>query len=156
MKKFPSSDPYYSLYALLGQTRRVIFNAIARELHLYGVSPRQSALMFMIESLGEEATPSQIAWWLLLEVHSVSESLARLVKRGLIRKIKKEKGRVIIQMTDEGHELHRRSSKRELLHKIMSSLNVEQRKELGELLYILRSAALREIHTDYTVSFEVE
>lgn len=154
MKRFPSSDRDYSLYALFGITRRAILRAIAKELHPYGVSPRQSALMSMIEVLGDESTPSQIAWWLLLEVHSVSESLTRLEKRGLIRRIKKEKGRVVVEMTDEGQQLHQKSNKRDSLHRIMSSLTAEQRKELNDLMQILRNAAVAEIHEDYTMSFE--
>ena len=154
MKKFPSSDPDYNLFSLLFQTTRAMFRVRARELAQYHISPRQSTLLFIIQALGDNATLAEMASWLLLEVHSVSESISRMERDGLVRKVREGKNRLRVVLTEKGIQAHHQSSKRESVHKLLSCLSAEERLQLGSSLRKLRSTALQEAPWGYELSFE--
>ena len=98
MRKFPATDPDYNLWSLLFQTRRAMLKARAQELAPYNISPRRSGVLHIIQDLGGSATLTDIAWWLLLENHSVSETISRMQRDGLVRKVKEGKHLLFIDM----------------------------------------------------------
>ena len=90
MEDFPR-DQDYELAVLLTQARETMYKARKIELSEYGLSPRQSAALFMIQALGNRATTANIARYLLREPHSVSMILSRMEKDGLLKKVKNQK-----------------------------------------------------------------
>ena len=153
MQKFPSTDTDVNLWQLLIQTRRVMANARGKELAKYGIWPRMNGVMLIIEGLGGMTTISKIAHLLLLTPHSVSESIARMERLGLVTKRRKERNQLAIELTEKGRELYHQSSRRESMHNILSCLSEEERRQLSSILYKLRNKGLQEIQQHSYISF---
>ena len=96
----------YELWALLYQTRDAIFLAREKELSAYDITTMKASVLFVANSIGDDATPAEIARWLMRKAHSVSGLLQRMEKDGLIEKTKdlKRKNMVRVTITDKGHE----------------------------------------------------
>ncbi|MBM3148827.1 MAG: winged helix DNA-binding protein, partial [Chloroflexi bacterium] len=92
----------------------------------------------------DKTTPAQISRWMVRKPHSISGLLSRMEKAGLIRKTKDlhKKNLVRVSLTEKGEAAYKLAMKREMLHKIMSSLSPEQRKQLSSALEILRDKGL--------------
>jgi DNA-binding MarR family transcriptional regulator len=86
MDKGPHTDPHLNSWIWLSRTRDAVFSARRKELHRYAISARQASVMFVIQALGDKATPGEISRWLLREPNSVSEFLKRMEKDGLIKR----------------------------------------------------------------------
>ena len=139
-------DLNFETWVLLAQTRRAMFRARSEKLSKFGISPRQAALMFMIATLGEKATPSELARCLFREPHSVSELVDRMEKNGLVRRISdmKKKNLVRIELTDKGRDIYERSLTDEPVHRIIASLSNEEHQQLRVLLNKLWHEAIKE------------
>jgi len=146
MKAFLPKDEDYAVWILLGQTREAIYKARQRELKQYNITPRQAAILFSIETLNNNATPAEISRRLLREPHTVSELLSRMERRGLVRRVKDldRKNMVRIVLTEKGREAYSQSTKRDSIHRIMSSLSKRGRQEFTSYLKTLRDTALQE------------
>ena len=155
MKNFSLTDQDFNLWWLLVQTRDAILKARRKELRQYNVSGRNAATLFIIQSLGDNATPAEISRWLLREPHSISEILNRMEKQGLVRKIRDlaRKNMVRVVLTEKGLEAYFQSTKLESVRKIMSSLFEEERQQLRSSLLTLRNKALKELGTEYQIPF---
>lgn len=143
-------DQDFELLVSLLHTTNAIVRARERELHQYGMTYMQAAVLFTIKAIGEEATPAEISRWLFREPHSVSGLLTRMEKTGLITKTKdlKRKNMVRVALTKKGEESFERSIRRESIHQIMSSLSKEERELLRSTLRVLRKKALKELGID--------
>ncbi len=146
MNSKQSRDPNFETWVLLAQTRRAMFRARSKKLLKFGISPRQSALMFMIIDLGEKATPSELARSLFREPHSISELVDRMEKNGLVRRVSDldKKNLVRVELTDKGRDIYERSLTEEPVHKIMASLSNEEHEQLRALLRKLWDRAIKE------------
>lgn len=138
-------DQDYELWVLLAQTREAMYKARQKELIKYELSPRQSAVLFAIQAIGDGATLTDIARLLFRELHSTSELLTRMEKEGLIEKIKdtKKGSRIRITLTKKGKEAYKQSTKRESIREIMSCLSEEERQQLWSSLKKIRDRALQ-------------
>jgi len=154
MKDLPV-DQDYELWVLLAQVRETMFKARQKELQRYNISPRQSAVLFIINAIGDKVTPAEVSRWLLRESHSVSEILSRMEKQGLLRKVKNldRKNLVGVELTEKGIEAYNQSLRRESIHRIMSYLSDEERRQLYAILKTLRDRALRESGKELRILF---
>jgi DNA-binding MarR family transcriptional regulator len=145
MKNYSATDQDYNLWILLAQTRDAILKARQKELDQYGISTSQAAVLFVIQAIGDRATPAEISRWLFREPHSVSTLLSRMEKQGLVRKVKDldRKNLVRVVITEKGREAYYQSTKRESIRGIMSSLSEEERQQLTSSLRKLRDEALK-------------
>ena len=155
MKEFPSTDQDYNLWSLLGLVRHAISKIRRKELDRYKISPTQAAVLFYVEAIGDEATPAKIARWLFREPHSVFETLCRMERQGLVRRVKDldRKNMIRVVITEKGREAYYQSTNRESIHKIMSSLSKEQRQQLWSCLQTLWDEALKELGVEHEISF---
>jgi len=146
MKHEKLRDRNFETWVLLAQTRRAMFRARSRGLLKFGISPRQAAMMFMIITLGEKATPSELARCLFREPHSVSEHVERMKKAGLVRKVRdlKKRNLVRIELTEKGQDIYERSLTEEPVHRVMASLSDEEHEQLRALLRKLWDEAVME------------
>ena len=55
------SDRDYNLWVLLAHTRHAIFEAREKELRLFNITARRSAVLYIIQALGDKATPAEIS-----------------------------------------------------------------------------------------------
>ncbi|MBU2609283.1 MAG: MarR family winged helix-turn-helix transcriptional regulator [Chloroflexi bacterium] len=143
------TDKDFALWWLLLQARRAMHKVRSRELLKYGVTPEESAILLVVKTIGDAATPAEISRWILREPHSTSGLLERMRKKGLIDKTKDldRKNLVRVVLTDKGQESLQESSGRESVHKILSYLSLEERQQLTSLVIKLRKAAIEELGT---------
>ena len=145
MQGVSNVDEDYSLWVLLHQVRDTMFAAREEELRPYGSSPMQAAVLFIIQAIGSEATPAEIARWLLRRPNTISDLLNRMERAGLIRKTNDlaRKNMIRIAITEKGLQAHNDSMKLESVHRIMSCLSKEECQQLRSYLERLRSEALK-------------
>ncbi len=141
-----SADKDYELWWLMDQMKTATYRARTKELAQYGITFEQCGVLFVTQALGPRATPIEISRWLLREHHTVSGLLSRMEKRGLITKVKDldRKNRVRVTMTEKGRQAYNGSTKRESIHRIMSSLSGEEHQQLRRCMEILLDSALKE------------
>ena len=140
-------DKEYDIWILLSRVYHLIAMLRKLELSKYNILPVQSYILFIIKALGNEPTPSKIAEFVYQQKTSVSDILNRMVKQGLIKKTTNanSKKRVIVSITPKGEKALELSKNRTYLHKVMSALDSEKRKQLESCLEILRDAAINEL-----------
>jgi len=140
-------DKEYDIWILLSRVYHLIAMLRKLELSKYDILAVQSYIMFIIKALGNETTPSKISEYVYQQRSSVSDILNRMVKQGLIRKTNKSGGkkRVIVTLTDKGEKALTLSKNREYLHKVMSSLTEEKKRQLESALEILRDSTINEL-----------
>jgi DNA-binding MarR family transcriptional regulator len=155
MKDFPDMDEDFKLWGLLGQTADVMLRARQKELYRYGISAIEAGTLWVIQVIGEKATPAQITRWLLREPHTVTELLNRMVKKGLVTKTKDLERRNLIRVsiTEKGRQAYEHSTKRKSIHKMISSLSEEERQQLMASLKKLRNRALKELRVEHKPLF---
>jgi DNA-binding MarR family transcriptional regulator len=151
------NNPIYKLWVLLAQTRRALLKLRQRELGLYGISSKHSALMFTVEAIADKATIAEISRWLFLEPHGVSELVTRMERKGLVKRAKDlgNKKLVRVILTKKGCEICNKTRKLEYLTRIMSCLSEEERQQLASYLYRLRDRALDELVTKYELPYPI-
>jgi len=149
-------DEAYNLWWFLARTREILYKARQAELDRYNISARQASVMFVIQAIGNKATPAKIARLLFREPHTVSAILKNMERRGLVRKTKDldKKNLVRVVLTDKGLEAYRKSEKRESVHKIMSALSKEKYQQLRSCLEILQEEGLAELGIERKLPFQ--
>jgi DNA-binding MarR family transcriptional regulator len=151
----PSSDKDYELSVLLQQTSDAIVRAWDKELSKHGISSVEAAVLFVVQSVGRRAIPMEISRWLFRMPHTVTALLIRMARKGLIRKTKDldKKNLVRVSLTEKGKQAYDNSISRESIHKILSVLSKEERRQLSSYLVKLRDRALEELRIDYKPPF---
>lgn len=145
MQDLSKVDEDYTLWVLLHQAKDTIFAAREVELRQYGTSPMHAAVLFIMQAIGSEATPTKIAQWLLRSPNTVSDLLDRMERAGLVRKTRDpdRKNVIRVTITDKGRQAHNDSMKLESIHRIMSCLSKEERQQLRSISQKLRDEALK-------------
>jgi len=145
----------YDLSALLHQARDALYKAREKELYQYGVSPIGAMALFVIQTVGDKATPAEIARWLFREPHSVTGLVNRMVKEGLVRKARDVDKRNLVKviLTEKGRQVLRQSSESKSIQRILSSLSENEKQQLGLLLEKLRDGAHKDLGISYKMPY---
>ncbi len=146
MKDNPSANLNY-LWMMLHQARDAIFKLREKELKKFGISIPKAEILFTIEAIGYQATPTKISRRLLREFHSVSSILSRMEKQGLVKKVNDldRKNMVRVCLTDKGQQVYHEAVRRETIVKILSCLSETEGQQLASSLEKLRDEALKEL-----------
>ena len=149
------SDQDYDLWVLLNQVQSLMMNVRDTELMEYGTTAIQAAVLFITNSIGEEAIPAEISRWLLRKPATISGLLDRMEKAGLIERAKDlpRKNLVRIRLTEKGKQAYKQSLKRETIHKIMSCLSEEERQQLASILVKLRNRTAKALRHGKEIPF---
>jgi len=149
-KYYSDEDNDQDLCFYLTHTRSAVFRAREKELQRYGVSPEQVGLLFVVQALGAKATPAAISRHIIRQPHTVSALVDRMAKRGLVKKVKDldRKNLVRVGMTEKGKKTYELSTKRGPIHRIMSSLESEEKDNFRATLEKLLARARKEIGLD--------
>ena len=141
------TDADRDLWWLLSHAYRAMYKARAKELLQYGITPPEASTLFAIQAIGYRATPAEISRWVLREAHSTSGLLDRMERKGLVRKVKdlERKNLVRVAITEKGQQIYFQTTKRESIHRILSSLSEGKRQQLRAYLETLRDKALEEL-----------
>jgi DNA-binding MarR family transcriptional regulator len=139
------TDDLWNLWTMLEQVHSGITLARDRELEKNGISTIKAAALFIINSIGNEATPAEISRWILRRPHSVSGLLDRMEKDGLIKKTKNlsKKNLVRVTITPKGRKAYGISLKRKTINQVLNALTAAEQKQLYAYLEKLRNKALK-------------
>ncbi len=129
MQAEQSDESYFTLWAMIIQTRDVLFRARDDELSQYGITAVEARALFIINLLGEQVTPAMISRWMLREHNTVTALLTRMESKGLITKTKDpgKKNSWLIGMTEQGKEAYENSLKRTAIRNILSVIPEDER-----------------------------
>lgn len=149
-KYFSAEDEDQDLWLLLTHARYAIFRAREKELQRYGVSPEQVGLLFVVQALGNKATPAALARHIIRQPHTVSALVDRMARRGLVKKVKDldRKNLVRVVMTEKGKKTYDISTKRGPIHRIFATMTEEEKKVFRVQLEKLLAKARKEIGLD--------
>jgi len=141
-----SEEKIHDTWVLLAHSYRIISNLWDKELSQYGFTHEQAFILFIINYLGDYATPSNIARFQVQAHNTVSEVLSRMEKSGFIEKSSERTGRsrLRVRLTDKGHLALETSSRKLTLVKIMRSLPEENLDQLQHCLKMLLNRAVEE------------
>jgi len=144
MEDISREDPDYKLWLRLHQTRYAICRARAKELSVFGLTPVQAEVLFIVQAIGTGATPTEISRWIFREPHSVSRLVRQMEKAGLVRRSKDlgRKNMVRVSITEKGRQAYTHCIKRESIHNIMSVLSKAESQQLNLYLEKLLNKAL--------------
>ena len=157
-KYYSYSDADHDLWMLLTHTRYAIYRAREKELQRYGVSPEQVGVLFIVQALGNRATPSEIARLIIRQPHTVSALIERMAEKGLVKKMHDldRKNLVRVSLTEKGQKVYDISTKRGPIHRIMGSLSATERSNFQKTLEKLQAQARKEIGLDRGELFPLE
>jgi len=149
-KYYSYSDADHDLWILLTHTRYAIYRSREKELLRYGVSPEQVGVLFIVQALGNRATPSEISRYILRQPHTVSALIERMQKKGFVKKSHDldKKNLIRVSLTEKGQKVYENSTKRGPIHRIMAVLSDQERTQLRGLLEKLHTQARKEIGMD--------
>jgi len=138
---------YFHTWTLIRNISHLIGKSRDRELSRYGITVIQSAILYMIKTLDERATPGNIARAMYREPTTVSNSLIRMEKQGLVRRYNDtmRRSQVKVALTEKGEQAYQDASRRESVKKIMSQLSPQTFRHLSESLALLRQEVLQDL-----------
>jgi len=144
VRDFLFPDPYWQTWAVIVQARHTLHETLKRAMEPLGISPRQAAVILIIEGIDGPATPAEISRWLNRERPSVSVLLDRMKKKGLIEKTMDldKKNMIRVTLTEKGKEAHALLKETKIFNPIFSVLSDEQLQQLKLCLTTLSERAL--------------
>jgi len=152
--KFKFEDSYKGAWILLRQTYNLILKCNDKVFSEYNLTTEQHAVLMTIKHISEPVRVTDVALWLDRSVNSVSMIIDRMVKAGLVRRVRDRKDRrtVILTITSKAEKafVPATAAGWELIQEILSPLSDEDRLTLIRLLETLRDKTY-----DYLGSGEV-
>ncbi|MBI4330398.1 MAG: winged helix DNA-binding protein [Chloroflexi bacterium] len=144
-------DDDYNLWVLLMHTRDTLAAYRKKELSKCGLSAIESIVLFIVQVIEQngaaDPTPSEISRWLFRKPNSISTLVARMEKKGLVRRVNDldKKNLVRIALTEKGYEAYRQSARRVNIRKSLRVLPAERRQELQSALSVIWEHALKNL-----------
>ena len=142
-------------WSLLHRVRDVLMRCEEERFSPYGITPEQYGVLVTLKYVGESARPVDIARWLGRSPNSVSMIVDRMVKAGLVRRIRSRKDRreVYVTMTSkaEGSLKPATVAGLEFIQKVMSPLLDEDLSALIQLLEIVRHGGAQCLGEEVTI-----
>jgi DNA-binding MarR family transcriptional regulator len=138
------------LWMMLGRTYRLIAELQDTESKEFGISRHQTYILFIILALGNNVTATEISRHTHRKKNTVSEILNRMVKNGLVKKVKdpEVKSRKRISVTEKGLEAYERSKFSHSINRVLSVLSEKKHKQLQSCLEILLDTVVKELAFD--------
>jgi len=148
----PETDQDFVLWYVLHQAADAIARNRQRELTEagIGITLMHAAVLHILKTSDEPATPAEIARLLFREPPSVFVLLKEMERRGLITRTKDlERGNMVrVSITEKGKHAYREASmnmNKKVVHDIFSCLSEEERTTLYRITKRLRKTALMKL-----------
>ncbi len=152
--KFKFENPYMGAWILLRQTYNLVLKCEDRTFSEYELTTEQHAVLMAMKHIDAPVRVTDIARWLERSVNSVSMIIDRMVKAGLVRRIRdlpdRREVRLVIASKAEKDFVLATVAGWGLIQEILSPLSDEDKLTLIRLLERLRDKAY-----DYLNSGEV-
>ena len=129
-------DTDYRLLLLLGRAGDVLSKVRKLELARYGVSPVEALALFVLEDMGNGATPAEVSRRMLRQHNTVTALLCRMEKKGLLTRERDSDGssKWRISMTPKGEDVCRQAISLSSVHGALSGIPESQKLELESYL----------------------
>jgi DNA-binding MarR family transcriptional regulator len=152
--KFEFENPDKGAWMLLRQIHTLVSKCEDRVFQEYGLTTEQHGVLMAIKHINGPVRPTDIARWLDRSVNSVSMIIDRMVKAGLVRRVRDKKDRrtVFVSVTSKVEKTYVQATLAgwELVKEILSPLSDKDKLTLIRLLETLRDRTY-----DYLGSGEV-
>jgi len=150
-KNYPICAQDFDLWELLNRVYHLISRYRENELRQYNIHRSQVYILWTVKALGNKATIMEISRHGYHRPNATSQIIKKMVAKGLLIRDKigtGEKKRTIIRLTEKGICAYNNSIAMNSIHKIMATLNKEQRKHLQSCLELLLDNVTKLINYD--------
>jgi DNA-binding MarR family transcriptional regulator len=150
MKKDFNENENMDLWVLLSRTYHTINQLYDTESRQIGF-PRKPYILFIIKTLGNSATLTEISRHTFRKKNSISELINRMVNKGLVKKIRDPdvKSRIRVSLTKKGLDAYEKSTQANSIDKTMSALSEGKQRQLKSCLELLMDKAFKEAATGH-------
>lgn len=139
-------SPDLEAWMLLDRTRGLILRCEDRVLSEFGLTTEQYTVLLAIKCLDEPVRATDVGRWVGHKVNTASTIIDRMVKAGLVSRMRDlpDRREIRVVITGKGEQAFRpaRSAVSRLIEDIWSSLRSEDKRSLVGLLQMLRDRAL--------------
>jgi MarR family transcriptional repressor of emrRAB len=155
MPRVQSTDRDFGLWVLLSQVQTMTLNARESELSEDDTTAMQIAVLVVINTIGEAATPAEISRWLIRKPASITGLLDRMESAGIVERVKDMPKRnwVRVKITKKGQQVYKQSMKRKSIHQIMGILSEGEHEQLVSILTKLRTKASKVLNYKQKITF---
>jgi DNA-binding MarR family transcriptional regulator len=137
----------HGVWLLLHQTHDAVLKCEDKVFGRHGLTTEQHAVLLAMKYIDGPATPTRVARWLGRNPNSVSMIVDRMVKVGLVRRIRDlpDRRAVRLVIASKGKEMLDRATVAgwELVQELLSVLSEEDMRSLSRLLELVRGEAIR-------------
>jgi DNA-binding MarR family transcriptional regulator len=131
----------FDIWVLLDRTHFAVARSRLLELAQYHLTKEQAQILHEILLFGGSASMTQIASFTMRQHHSVSTLVNRMVKAGLVKKIKAPNNRGFkVTITKKGHDRYQQVT-RKSIEMIFSSLSTADKRKLAVSLNQVQNKA---------------
>jgi DNA-binding MarR family transcriptional regulator len=143
-KYVPFVGREYNLRMLLYLTEEAVNKARLAQVLKKGLTRPDADLLFLVQSLGDSATPTELSRWLKRRPPTVSEHLDRMQAKGLLKRrvIRGNSKSKRVVLTKKGQEALQEAMECDIIVSVMASLSDKEYQKLWRLLEKLKDAAL--------------
>ena len=139
-------------WMLLHRTRDLAFSCEDRLCSEYGLTAEQYTVLVAVKYFDDPVRPTDIGQWVDHKVNTVSMIADRMVKAGLVERIRDlpDRREVRLVITPKGEQAFKQATPAawSLIEDIMSSLSDEEKRTLIKLLEKVRDKALEHLGPD--------
>jgi DNA-binding MarR family transcriptional regulator len=153
-KYVPFAGRDYNLRMLLYLTEMAVNEARHAQVTEIGLTRGEADLLFLVQCLGESATPASLSRWLNRKPPTISEHLDHMQAKGLLKRqaMRGDNKSKRVVLTRKGQALLQRAMEHDIIATIMRSLSEEEHQELWHLLEKLKDSALAQSQQVRTMS----
>jgi len=143
-----TEDEDYALQTCLLGVANILIKVRERELLSQRLSATAADILFLVNAMEEEVTPTKISRMMLRELAAITRILVHMETQGLIKRTKnlERKNQVRITLTAKGEDARTHAMKKQGATGIISTLSDAQQKQLKETLIALKEAGMKELH----------
>jgi DNA-binding MarR family transcriptional regulator len=149
---FSFNNPYLKTWLLLHQTYNLVLRSEDNAFAKVGISTQQHSALMAIRYMQTPVTPTDVANWLDRNPNGISMLIDRMVKDGLVSRIRdlRDRRSVRLEITEKGNEIldHATFIGWQLIEKILSAVQEEELSLLTDLLEKVRKKAFENLNPD--------
>ena len=134
----------YELWIRLSRTAYKMRRVRAAELRRANISGIQAIVLLIIKSAIIPVTVGRLSRVISRERHTITGLMIRMVKQGLVKRIKGKNNQVSFELEEKGEEAVKLARQMASIHKIISSISDEEQNQLRLILDKLMSTTLSE------------
>ena len=134
----------YNLRMLLYLTEEAVNKARHAQVLKMGLTRADADLLYLVQCLGESATPTELSKWLKRRPPTISEHLDHMQAKGFLKRksIRGNNKSKRVVLTRKGMVALDASLDHDIIVSVMKALSNEEHRHLWELLEKLKDAAL--------------